>query len=398
MSATLTSQQRRVVAVVWGTYAFYYLGRLNLSSALPALVKDLGISRAEAGLLGTVFFWTYTLGQLLNGQLGNYLKPRYIVALGLVTIAVSNILFSLQSTLVVMVALWGVNGLAQASGWGPMMRLLSQRLDPQQRRRISSFFPMSFQVGTAISWALAGLLVAWGGWPLAFWLPGVILLGVVVWWWRADNDAATERSPQPTFSWNNLREEWRALRWVLPPAAFIGFVNVGMVIWLPSYVVDVGRFPDALAGLVAGLMSLSGVLGMLLGGALLQRFDDVYRVLAVALTGLLACLALGAVSVFPLQFVAISLSVLASSGVAGLLLSSLPLALAQRGQVSSMAGSITAVFNLGGSVAGVLVGMLLGREGSWTVVFWAWSLCALLALVLVWTASRRPPRVFKEVL
>ena len=135
MSIALTPQQRRIVTVIWGTYAFYYLGRLNISPALPALQSSLGVGRVEIGWLGTVFFWVYTFGQIVNGELGNHIKPRYIVALGLLLVALTNILFSMQTALWIMLILWGINGFAQATGWAPMMRILSERLNDKQRQR-----------------------------------------------------------------------------------------------------------------------------------------------------------------------------------------------------------------------------------------------------------------------
>ncbi|MEL6149954.1 MAG: MFS transporter, partial [Chloroflexota bacterium] len=68
VSAALSGEQQRVVWIAWLTYAMFYLGRLNISPALPAIAESLDIGLGEVGLLGTVFFWCYALGQFINGQ------------------------------------------------------------------------------------------------------------------------------------------------------------------------------------------------------------------------------------------------------------------------------------------------------------------------------------------
>ena len=46
-----------------------YLDRANLSIAAPEMMKDLGLSVTEIGLLGTFFSWSYALMQLPSGWL-----------------------------------------------------------------------------------------------------------------------------------------------------------------------------------------------------------------------------------------------------------------------------------------------------------------------------------------
>ena len=70
-ASRLKSWQRRLVITAWITYAAYYLGRVNLSTALPAMEADLAFSKGQLGLLMTGYFWSYALGQLINGQLGD---------------------------------------------------------------------------------------------------------------------------------------------------------------------------------------------------------------------------------------------------------------------------------------------------------------------------------------
>ncbi|MEL7235623.1 MAG: MFS transporter, partial [Chloroflexota bacterium] len=204
VSAALSGEQQRVVWIAWLTYAMFYLGRLNISPALPAIAESLDIGLGEVGLLGTVFFWCYALGQFINGQLGNVLRPHWMIFTGLLVIAASNLLFALQTQLWVMAVFWGVNGFAQASGWGPMLRIISTYLDTEQRRRVSTLFSMSFQVGVAISWGLAGVLLLIGPWQVAFQVPAVLLILIAVLWRVTGLDADSDDAPAAGFSLSGL--------------------------------------------------------------------------------------------------------------------------------------------------------------------------------------------------
>jgi OPA family glycerol-3-phosphate transporter-like MFS transporter len=56
--------QRRIVAMGWITYASFYLGRVNLSTAMPDIRESLHLSAQDVGLLGSGFFLSYALGHV----------------------------------------------------------------------------------------------------------------------------------------------------------------------------------------------------------------------------------------------------------------------------------------------------------------------------------------------
>jgi len=383
----MNRDQKRVVMLLWCTYACLYLGRLNLSPALPALASALEVSRAEVGVLGTVFFWMYAAGQFLNGQAGNHVSPRRMVAIGFGIVALVNLLFAMQASLAVMSILWAVCGFGHSMVWGPMLRILADRLDDGQRKRISTLFPMSYQLGGAATWAVAGLLVAWGSWQTAFWVPGIVLLGVLTIWWRAGVDVQPA-AVSGGFDWKEMLQEIQSLAPMLLAAAFAGFINVGGFIWLPTYVADTDLFPTALTVAVAAVLPLLGMAGMFLSGRLLHRLQRVLVTNVIVLLAALFCLALSASLTLPAQVIWVALTMMAMGGVSALALSSLPMVLSRRARTSSAAGLFTAVYNVGGGLAGFLIGAIVERW-DWAHVFLVWAGCALVAAALLWSARGR---------
>lgn len=371
----------------WLTYTAYYLGRVNISPAFPLLAAALSLRLGEVGWLGTVFFCAYGIGQLALGQLGNVIRPRWMVLAGLLVIAATNLLFAAQVSLLPMLALWAVNGFAQAAGWGPMLRILNSRFSERQRRRLATPFAVSFQAGTAASWAISLLLLALGaGWRALFWLPGVILLLVAIDWWRSGLDAAPAKSER--IQWRAIVRELRSWWPYLFVAAGNGFVYLGLLLWLPTLISENAPLPPNWQRAQTAILPLLGIPGMLWAGQLLSRHMEALAVTRLFQLALIASALLGALTDGWLRLLATIIAVLAGSGLASLTLSALPLLLASSGRVSSVGGLLTAVWSIAGGASGTVIGAL-AEEGRWSPVFAVWAASISVALLFLEFARRR---------
>jgi sugar phosphate permease len=106
--STFARQRLNVVAIAWVTYASYYLGRVNISTAIPELRSDLGFTAQTAGALATGFFLTYAVGQFVSGYLGDRLSPRWLVFFGLLLSSVLNFTFGFLAQPETMLLIWSV--------------------------------------------------------------------------------------------------------------------------------------------------------------------------------------------------------------------------------------------------------------------------------------------------
>lgn len=383
----LSFDQRRVVMIAWGTYAAFYLGRLNLSPALPRIAETLNIGLGEVGILGTVFFWCYAVGQVITGQIGNTIPPHWVILSGMVLIAVANIAFAFQTSLLALAILWGINGFGQAAGWGPMLRIIASHLSVPQRQRLSTVFSMSFQVGTAISWGISALLIAVASWRMAFWVPGVLLLFAAVHWrWRS-LDAEVSAAPRQPFQLRAMFKEIWQLSPILVTAACVGFVYLGFFLWLPTFMTTSDFLPDWTVRGLTAFAPLIGIPGMHIAGMLLARQSNLLRTMTQMLLGLVVCLLLSYLTTSLMQTGFVLLAVMIVSGMAGLLLSAAPMLLAVDKRVSSAGGLITAVWSVAGGMAGTIVGSVAERSG-WPVVFLLWMGFTCTAIGAVQVAAR----------
>jgi len=381
MILPLNLHQKQMVGTIWITYCLFYLGRVNISVVLPTLAIFLNASRAEVGTLGTVFFWVYGIGHFINGEIGSHISPFWMVSFGLLTIAIVNIAFAFQTSLIIMLLLWGINGIAQSAGWAPMFRILAERLDKSQIKQVSTIMPFSYVTGTAITWIFISIISVNGNWQIAFWLPGILTLGVFVFWWRYHIDAPPTTSHG--FRLGDIASEIRTIWFALVSTAMAGFVFNGIIIWLPTYILDTGLVGESWIGIVAAILQFIAMIGLVLARIWVIRTNQVF-VITVRL------LSITAVALFLLVFTSgipslliIMVALIALNGAFGLVVSAIPLILSPPGRASSITGTINMMSNFFGGMAGFTIGGLVESSG-WQPVFGLWALILLSASILIW--------------
>lgn len=379
--SALVNRQNLLVGALCTTYGLLYLGRVNISVVLPLLAIELDVSRAQVGILGTVFFWTYAIGNFVNGELGSHVRPYRVIGVGLLVTAIVNLVFGFQTSLLLMLVLWGINGLAQSGGWPPIVRILAERLDPSRIKQVSTVIPFSYVIGTVVTWTLIGAISAGENWRLAFWLPGLILLLTAVLWWKGGIDAPTTDSKGVRLS--TIMAEARGVAFAMVVAALAGFVRNGTIIWLPTYILDSELIAENLVGAVAAITQLVAIPGILLARHSVVRSNRVLFTAGLLLGATGFAFLLLTLTVGVSSMIVLCLAMMFLGGAFGLVTTSMPLILAPPGRASSVAGTLNMMATLAGGVAGFSIGALVERSG-WTGVFGLWGIMLLLAAAVAW--------------
>lgn len=409
-TAGLSIWQRRIFAACWLAYASYYICRVNLSVALPAMTEQFAWSKSQAGLIGSALFWAYAIGQFVNGQLGDRVPARWFVGGGLLASVLLNVAFGFSSSLPLMIALWAANGYVQSMGWGPIVATLARWFDPARRGRLSALMGPSYVLGNVASWLLSGWLVVRFGWRSVFWVAAVLgSLSVLHWTVRVRNSPeevgleppnGAPRGParQPV-SWSGL---WRStfahprLRWPALTNLALGFVLGSALLWAPTYLAEAAGLDLGGAAVSAIALPLFGLVGVLLAGWASDRFfgSRVAPMTALLLLGLAA-------SVLALRFLAplggralgialLGLTGATLQGPALLVVTVVALSLSGEGQVSSAAGFLDFAQYVGAGLGALLAALLVDRWG-WDAMFACWAAMALLGaatMIPTWRAEQ----------
>lgn len=305
-------------------YCFLYCTRLNLASAGAVMMEGLGWTKSDFGWLTGALFWTYGIGQFVNGRLSEIVGPAKFVVSAVVLSIAANVLFSFQTSLVAMAVIWGLNGYFQSMAWTPGVAIITKWW-PGPTRGFATGLAHAFsgfgQVAVILSVAFGFKFFPNLGWRSAFLVSAAFpAVALVVYLFFARTSPAqvglkeyVEDSPERA----KAEEEMRRLvaergklypyRYVLSNKAFLiwlviafitGLARYGLVTWIPLYFVD--HFNVSITSGLIGSLSLP--VGMGIGTLVVPWLTDKWcpgnRLPAVVASSLVGAASIGAFLLF----------------------------------------------------------------------------------------------------
>ena len=145
------------------------LGFSTYAALLPELRDLWGMSNAQAGVIGGIFFAGYVGTVSLWTSLTDRIDGRYVYAAGGLLATLGGSGFGVFAN-----GFWSAAvcqlllGAGMAATYMPGLRLLSDRMSGPAQSRAVSFYTSFFGIGTALSLAIAGFAAPAFGWRWAF--------------------------------------------------------------------------------------------------------------------------------------------------------------------------------------------------------------------------------------
>ncbi|MBQ3124663.1 MAG: MFS transporter [Clostridia bacterium] len=143
------------------SYLAVYFARNILSVVTPQMLEA-GYSESYIGTVSSVYFIFYAVGQLINGAIGDKIKAKYMISLGLILAGISNLIFPYMVAVNENTAMivYGMTGYFLAMIYGPMTKIVAENTEPVYATRcslgytIASFLgsPLAGVVGAAMIW------------------------------------------------------------------------------------------------------------------------------------------------------------------------------------------------------------------------------------------------------
>jgi len=283
----------RILSGLFVGYALFYLIRLNLAVATPAMMSELQLSKSEMGLFSSVFGLLYGLSKFVNGMLGDRANLRYFMALGLMFASLACLFFGLSTAFESLLVFWALNAWFQGMGWPPCARGLTQWFSTSERGTFWGIWNASHQVGGVIIIIAAGYLVAHHGWRAAFVVPAIFTFGMGFFLINRLRDRPQslglppieEFKAEPTGGKPRAGAEppfWACLRrdvlgnpaiWALALGNFFVYVvRYGVLTWAILYLTEVKGTPIAAASVKGAGFEAMGLVGAFSAGYLSDRF------------------------------------------------------------------------------------------------------------------------------
>lgn len=400
---SISKWQKKIFILSWIAYASAYLSRTNLSIALPEMINSLGFNKANVGLIGSSFFWSYAIGQLINGYIGDKVKSRFFIFLGLLISSIINLVVGFSSNLILIIILWAFNGFFLSTLWGPIVKTLSFWFPHEKRTRIAVGIFTSMIGGYLFTWGLIGRIIAYTSWRWAFWIPaGFVFTYSLIWVWKMRNHPKEVglTSPNDLVNSRTKEEKDNALSlvklifnyklWLIAFTCFAqGVVKEGITLWGPTFLKDTHHIDQAtlaVFSLVIPLMSLLGIMG---AGFLNEKLNSweknsIMILMAGAILNFFVLYKFFKVNVY-INVLLLGLGAALMYGSNTILLTIIPLNFAKYNKVSGVAGFLDFCSYIGAALAGVLAGFIVDKYG-WGMVVILWIALAIIGVISIFMA------------
>ncbi|MCE5294314.1 MAG: MFS transporter [Chlamydiales bacterium] len=398
-------------------YALYYFTRKSFAFAMPGIIADLGYTKAELGILGSILAISYGFSKFFSGILSDKSSPRYFMAFGLITTGIINIIFGMSSSLIVFAVLWGLNGWFQGFGWPACSRLLVSWYSKSERGSWWSTWNVCHNVGAFSIAFLAGILVQHIGWRSGMYIPGIICIAggflminrlrdtpqavglPAIDVYRNDVVPTVTKESSSTSTWDTLVNHvlTNPSLWLLGLAYFfVYFARTAMSDWTPLYLKETRDYSLVAANSMTTMIEVGGFFGNLAAGWASDRLFGAKRGPVNVLFSLGLVFAILFFSIVPAGEAWLESASLALIGfmVFGpqMLIGVAAVELANKNAIATSSGFVSCISYMGAACAGYPLGFIIqefGWGGHFSTIIGA-SIVAVLFLLPLWSAKERP--------
>ena len=178
----------RLVGALAALNVLSYVDRQLLVAVAPLLIAELGLSRAQIGLLvGLAFMLVYAGGTLVVGMIADRASRPRIIAAGLGAWSVATAFTGTASAFPSLAAWRACVGIGEATLPATALAMIGDRVPPARVGLANGIFYAGIPVGFALSFALAGTVAPTLGWRACYLGLGAVgLLAVGLVWRMAD--------------------------------------------------------------------------------------------------------------------------------------------------------------------------------------------------------------------
>ncbi len=297
----------RIAVFLFFAAGLNYADRVALSSVIPPLREDLGITDAQIGFAGMIFLWAYAIVSPFAGVMADRFSRSRLVVLSLAAWSAVTVLTGFAESFAVLVLARLLLGIAESFYLPAAGALLADHHGPASMGRAVSVHMLGLNLGLVLGGAVAGVIAEHYGWRPGFWLLGGLGLILAV----AGRTVLRDR-PEPAFRQSvaaaeavvpasapkvGLREAWgfllrvRTFHCLLMSSMAAGVAVWIFLSWLPLFLSETYGMGLGTAGMSAVLLYKAPVfVGIALGGWLSDwwvRRDPRARVLVKGLSFLI---------------------------------------------------------------------------------------------------------------
>jgi MFS family permease len=179
-----TTDQRRTLlaaALGWMLDAF---DAMLYALVLAHVMRDLGMSKATAGLLYTLTLLASGIGGMLFGFLADRIGRKRALMLSILTYSICSFASGLSTTVLTLAVFRFILGLGMGGEWNTGATLVAETWPDELRAKAIAIVQSSWAIGYALAALVAGIVLRYANWRMVFFVG--ILPALVTLWIRKD--------------------------------------------------------------------------------------------------------------------------------------------------------------------------------------------------------------------
>src|SRR5437588_4891326 len=272
--AQVTSAQRRTLlaaALGWMLDAF---DAMLYALVLTYIMRDLGMSKALAGSLGSLTLLASGIGGVAFGFLADRIGRKRALMLSILTYSICSFASGLSTSVLTLAIFRFILGLGMGGEWNTGATLVAETWPTELRAKAISIVQSSWAVGYALAALVTGIVLHYADWRMAFFV-GILPAFVVLW---------IRRGVPESQMWQERQQNRKAVASLISekfgPDTYPGFIRIfqrpylkptfalllmnffgmfawwGLFTWIPPYL----SLPEEQGGRGFGVMGTTGLL------------------------------------------------------------------------------------------------------------------------------------------
>ena len=222
------------------SYLAVYFARNILGAVSPQMIEN-GFAETYLGSLSSAYFGFYAIGQLINGIIGDKIKAKYMMSIGLFMAGVANLIFLglAETSPVPALLIYGMMGFFLSMIYAPMTKIVSENVEPIYATRCSLGYSLASFLGSPLAGFASALMI----WQSLFKFSSITLGTIAIIFFvictvmeKKGTVRYGQYKPKETGSKNvNILIKRGIIKFALI-AVVTGTVRTSVVFWLPTYI------------------------------------------------------------------------------------------------------------------------------------------------------------------
>ena len=370
-------------------YFTSYVTRLNLSAIVQEVINSTGYSKTSFSFVLVALSITYGVGQVVNGIIGDKVKPQLVILIGLTFATITNFIFPFFSfSITILTILWAINGFAQAMMWPPLVRIMVNTFDEETYNKVVIKVINSAYVGTILIYLVSPLIISILNWKFVFFFSSICgVLALIIWSITYNKiNITTQEEKEINKSFSFPKEALFPIVFIIVAIILQGMLREGITTWTPSYLVEIFNYSEETSIFFTVALAILSIVATLIVGYIYRKFINNEVMLAAFV------FSLGVILLFVLYFtydlnsiLSISLIAIVMGCIHGVnlcLISFVPKRFKKYGNISTISGVINSFTYVGAALSTYGIALLIENAG-WEFTILSWLIIALIGTLMV---------------